>query len=76
MENVLFLLIGILIGFIFSRIFKKKELSTSGYLRYDQSDPDSPYMFLEIKNEEEFYKIPKKKKVCFDVKTEDFIPQK
>lgn len=76
MENILFLLIGIGVGLVLSRIFKKKELPSSGYLRYDQSDPDSPYLFLEIKNEDEFHKIPKKKKVCFDVKVEDFIPQK
>ena len=75
MINILFLLIGVLVGYVIFRLFKK-ELPSSGYLRLDHSDPDSPYLFLEIKNQEEFTRIQKSKKVCFDVKREDFIPQK
>ena len=75
MINILFLLIGVLVGYAIFRLLKK-ELPSSGYLRLDHSDPDSPYLFLEIKNQEEFARIQKSKKVCFDVKREDFIPQK
>ncbi len=76
MDKLLFLLVGILVGFILSRSLKKKELPSSGYLRIDHSDPDSPYWFVEIKDKQELSKIEGRKKVCFDVKLEDFVPQK
>ena len=76
MDKFLFLLIGMLVGFVLTKIFQKKDLPSSGYLRLDHSDPDSPYLFLELKDNQELTRIYGCKRVCFDVKREDFVPQK
>lgn len=76
MDKFLFLLIGMLVGFVLTKIFQKKDLPSSGYLRLDHSDPDSPYLFLELKDNQELTRIYGCKRVYFDVKREDFVPQK
>ena len=78
MDNILYFLVGLVLGFILMKVFSKKSkpMASSGYLRVDHSDPDSPYLFLEISSQAEMDQIPKKKQICFDVKTEDFVPQK
>lgn len=76
MDKFLFLLIGMLVGFLLTKIFPKKDLKSSGYLRLDHSDPDSPYLFLELKDNKELTRIYGCKRVLFDVKREDFVPQK
>ena len=74
MDKLLFLIIGIIIGVIFTRLVRKKTQS-SGYLRWDNSDPDSPYMFIEVKSEAVLNAIPQMKTITLDVKVQDFIPR-
>ena len=78
MDKILYFLVGLVLGLILMKVFSKKNkpMEPSGYLRVDHSDPDSPYLFLEITSQNEMDQIPKKKQVCFNVKTEDFVPQK
>ena len=40
------LVVGIMIGFTVSIIYHKKKVK--GVLRIDKSDPDGPYLFLEL----------------------------
>ena len=54
--EVIYILIGILIGF----------------LRIDRSDPDGPYLFLELKKS--VNEIMTQKTVLLEVKRENFIP--
>lgn len=75
MDKILFLIVGFLLGAIFTKLVQKKKQS-SGYLRWDNSDPDSPYMFIEAKSEEELNRIPTLRTVLFEVKRQDFIPRK
>lgn len=62
---------GILIGIIFSHLFKQKP---SGYLRVDHSDPNEVYMFLEL--HESIEQVSNRKGVILIPKLEDFIPRK
>jgi len=41
---------GIIVGFFLTTIIKTKKNSArfAGTIRMDQSDPDSPYLFLEL----------------------------
>lgn len=63
--------LGIFIGIYISRRFKTKPIGT---LRIDHSDPESPYLFVELKEHPD--ELMKYKEVVFTVKVEDFIPQK
>lgn len=45
--EVIYILIGILIGFVGASIIHRKR--PIGFLRIDRSDPDGPYLFLELK---------------------------
>lgn len=70
--EVIYTIIGVLIGFAASSIIRRKR--PVGFLRIDKSDPDGPYLFLELKkciNE-----IVTQKTVLLEVKCEDFIPHK
>lgn len=42
--------IGLVVGFVATTIFKVKQSKArfAGTIRMDQSDPDSPYLFLEL----------------------------
>ena len=68
-------IVGIVVGtFISKWVLSRKS---SGALRVDTSDPDDgPYMFLEIKDQVEVYKIMRKEYVTLRVKFENFISQK
>lgn len=46
MELVIVFLIGMVIGCIFSSIVRRSK--SVGKLRIDTSDPDGPFMFLEL----------------------------
>lgn len=74
MDLVLVFIAGFLVGYAFtlalSIIFKSKPIGT---LRVDQSDPDGPYLFLELDHGLNF---EGKKEVTFEVKIEDYVPQK
>lgn len=45
--EVIYVVVGILIGFAVSSIIRRKH--PVGFLRIDKSDPDGPYLFLELK---------------------------
>ena len=64
-------LIGIAIALIVSLLFKTKPI---GDLRIDHSDPEEPYLFLEL--EHEFSDLINRKEVCLRVKVKDYLPQK
>lgn len=46
MEVVLFV-VGVLVGYFVFRV--RLHRTISGTLRIDQSDPDGPYLFLEVR---------------------------
>lgn len=75
MEFVLIFIAGVLIGWaialIASLVFKPKPI---GDLRVDNSDPDGPYLFLEL--EHDLPDLKECKEVCFRVKVKDYLPQK
>ena len=75
METILLVIAGIIVGFIFGKVLVKKPIS-SGQLRIDNSDPDSPYLFIEFNSSDEFNKLYSVKQVYLDVKKEDFLPRK
>lgn len=70
--EVIYAIIGVLIGFATSSIIRRKR--PVGFLRIDKSDPDGPYLFLELKKS--INEIVTQKTVLLEVKREDFIPHK
>lgn len=70
--EVIYVIIGILIGFVGVSIIRRKQ--PVGFLRIDKSDPDGPYLFLELKKN--INEIITQKTVLLEVKREDFIPHK
>lgn len=71
MEIVLAIIIGIIIGLFVQKLLPRE---TIGVLRLDHSDPDSPYLFLEMNNDA-MYKIEHRKYVTMEVKIKDYIPR-
>ena len=69
MELVLMLAVGILIGLFVRGLVKPK---TIGVLRMDRSDPDSPYLFLEMTNDS-MHTIQNKRYVTLEVMIKDYI---
>lgn len=69
MELVLMLAVGILIGLFVRGLVKPK---TIGVLRLDRSDPDSPYLFLEMTNDS-MHTIQNKRYVTLEVMIKDYI---
>lgn len=70
--EVIYVIIGVLIGFVVSFIIRRKH--PAGFLRIDKSDPDGPYLFLELKKS--VNEIVTQRTVLLEVKREDFIPHK
>lgn len=70
--EVIYVVIGILIGFVVSSIIRRKH--PIGFLRIDKSDSDGPYLFLELKKSID--EIISQRTVLLEVKREDFIPHK
>ena len=70
--EVIYVVVGILIGFAVSSIIRRKH--PVGFLRIDKSDPDGPYLFLELKKS--VNEIVIQRTVLLEVKREDFIPHK
>lgn len=70
--EVIYVVIGILIGFIGASVIRRKH--PVGFLRIDKSDPDGPYLFLELKKS--INEIVTQKTVLLKVKREDFIQHK
>lgn len=70
--EVIYVVVGILIGYVISPIIRRKH--PVGFLRIDKSDPDGPYLFLELKKN--VNEIIAQRTVLLEVKREDFIPHK
>lgn len=62
---------GILGCILTSRMYSKKPI---GVLRIDSSDPDGPYLFLELETDPNVLK--KEKYVTLKVNTKSYISQK
>lgn len=62
--------LGIVVGVIFMGIVFRFFLV--GTLRVDRSDPDGPFLFLELSKRVE--SVTSKKYVVMRVKSKDFIP--
>lgn len=75
---VVMFILGFIIGgmIVFAIITSKflKESDPIGDLRIDESDPDGPYLFLELDTDVDLFKH--KETVTLKVKAENFIPQK
>ena len=70
--EVVYVVVGIMIGFVVSSIIRRKN--PVGFLRIDKSDPDGPYLFLELKKS--VNEIIAQRTILLEVKREDFIPHK
>ena len=70
--EAIYILIGIFIGVVISAILRRKR--PVGFLRIDKSDPDGPFLFLELKKNVE--EVITQKIIVLEVKREDFIPHK
>ena len=70
--EVVYVVVGIMIVFVVSYIIRRKH--PVGFLRIDKSDPDGPYLFLELKKS--VNEIVTQRTVLLEVKREDFIPHK
>ena len=67
--EVIYVVVGILIGFAVSSIIRRKH--PVGFLRIDKYDPDGPYLFLELKKS--VNEIVIQRTVILEVKSEDII---
>jgi len=72
MSTITWIALGALIGSIFTGIVFRFFLV--GALRVDHSDPDGPFMFLELKKP--VSSVTSKKYVVLKVENKDFIPHK
>ena len=61
---------GVGIGYV---LFHKKSKDPIGTLRVDTSDPDGPYLFLELNTP--VSEVMKQKQVALDVNTQSYISQ-
>ena len=69
---ILVLMLGFALGFIFARKSPIRSNSkTIGVLRVDTSDPDGPYLFLELHTGVEA--VMGRKQVMLDVSTQNYI---
>lgn len=66
------LVVGIIVGFTASVIYHKNKVK--GVLRIDKSDPDGPYLFLELASDPAI--LEKQKYVTFEVNTKSYISHK
>ncbi len=74
MEIAIALIIGLLAGGSVATIIFRRE-KTIGSLRVETSDPDGPYLFLEL-NDGNIAGILRKRHVMLNVKVGDYISQK
>ena len=72
MELVIILAIGIVVGSIITRIIIRPL--DIGTLRIDTSDPDGPFMFLELPKDVDT--VASKKYVILKVNLKNYISQK
>lgn len=72
MNLAIIFVLGVLVGAIFTGVVFR--LFSVGTLRVDNSDPDGPFLFLELSKR--FETIVSKKYVVLRVKAKDFISHK
>lgn len=72
MEIVIWSILMLLVGAAIGRIMTLNK--TDGFLIVDRSDPDGPFLFLELSKRVEA--VVSKKYVVLRVKAKDFIPHK
>ena len=66
------LVVGIMIGFTVSVIYHKNKVK--GVLRIDKSDPDGPYLFLELASDPAI--LEKQKYVTLEINNKSYISHK
>lgn len=70
----LVILAGAIIGFIFGRWFKKEpNIEPCGVLHVETSDPDGPYLFLELDRAHTPEQIMKESEVIFVVDNKSYL---
>jgi len=72
MQTAIIFAIGVVVGCILVNIVQR--IKSIGALRIDTSDPDGPYMFLEL--DKGVDTISSKKYVLLRVKLRNYIPHK
>ena len=72
MQTAVIFAIGVIVGCLISAIIRR--VKSVGALRIDSSDPDGPYMFLEL--DKGIDTISAKKYVLLRVKLKNYIPHK
>lgn len=72
MQTAIIFAIGVVVGCILVNIVQR--IKSIGALRIDTSDPDGPYMFLEL--DKDVDTISSKKYVLLRVKLRNYIPHK
>ena len=73
-DMLLFMFFGVLVGFLLGYLlafFSLKE-ECLGNLRIDRSDPDGPYIFLEMESKKGIEHIAKLESVSFKVVDENY----
>lgn len=68
------LIIGIVVSALTAIVRGFRRRKPIGVLRIDSSDPDGPYMFLELSEDPRV--LMSKKRIALDVKTDSYISQK
>lgn len=72
-EAIVLYIFGVVLGVFIGIRISKRLPPKVGALRMDQSDPDGPYLFLELREDPKI--LGEYKEVRLDVKIEDY-PQK
>ena len=72
-EVVILYIFGVVLGIFIGIHIARHLLPKIGTLRMDQSDPDGPYLFLELSRDPQVLK--EYKEVRLEIKVEDY-PQK
>ena len=70
-HEIVYYLIGFVVGVIISKIIFRKKENPIGTLRIDSSDPDGPYLFLELSSEPD--SIKNEKYITLKVDTKSYI---
>ena len=70
------ILLSVTIGYIFGGLTKRKKIKPIGNLRIDQSDPEQPYMFLELDSSiTDLNQIMNEKQITLEVVVKNYITQ-
>lgn len=71
LELIAVYLVGVFMGYILAKVLTKPKLI--GAIRIDRSDPEGPYLFLEL--DMPIHTFENKKHVCVEIKNVDFLPR-